>query len=280
MRKLLIAALLPIIVLVGCKTPEARRPISVKTGSFIDVSVERNKKLNAKEEASIKKIMAQQKKDYIASESGFWYYYNTKVEADSLKTPDFGDIVNFDYVVKDLNGSVIYSEEDIQARSYAMDKEELFTGLREGLKLMTSGETVTFLYRSQKAYGYYGDQIRRGTSIPLICEVTVHSITENEFDYSMGLLTKPLLLVLLILIGITSCKSQYPDLEDGICAEVVTNKGTLLAKLYYDKVPTTVANFISLAEGSNPLVDDAYKNKKYYNGLIFHRVMDDFIIQG
>src|SRR5690606_27584651 len=96
MRKLLIAALLPIIVLVGCKTPEARRPISVKTGSFIDVSVERNKKLNAKEEASIKKIMAQQKKDYIASESGFWYYYNTKVEADSLKTPDFGDIVNFE----------------------------------------------------------------------------------------------------------------------------------------------------------------------------------------
>src|SRR5690606_41485920 len=65
----------------------------------------------------------------------------------------------------------------------------------------------------------------------------------------------------------------------GIYAEFVTNKGTMLAKLYYDKVPTTVANFISLAEGSNPLVDDAYKNKKYYNGLIFHRVMDDFIIQ-
>jgi len=182
MRKLLITALLPVIVLVGCKTPEARRPVSVKTGSFIDVSVERNKKLNAKEEASIKKIMAQEKKDYIASESGFWYYYNTKVEADSLKTPDFGDIVNFDYVVKDLNGSVIYSEEDIKARSYAMDKEELFTGLREGLKLMKSGETVTFLFPSQKAYGYYGDQNRIGTSIPLICEVTVHSITENESD--------------------------------------------------------------------------------------------------
>lgn len=96
----------------------------------------------------------------------------------------------------------------------------------------------------------------------------------------MGLLKKPLLLVLLILIGITSCKSQYPDLEDGIYAEFVTNKGTMLAKLYYDKVPTTVANFISLAEGSNSLVDDAYKDKKFYNGLIFHRVMDDFIIQG
>ena len=96
----------------------------------------------------------------------------------------------------------------------------------------------------------------------------------------MGLLKKSLFLVLLISIGVTSCKSQYPDLENGIYAEFVTNKGTMLAKLYYDRVPTTVANFVSLAEGSNPLVDDAYKNKKYYNGLIFHRVMDDFIIQG
>ncbi|MBU3822617.1 gliding motility-associated peptidyl-prolyl isomerase GldI [Flavobacteriaceae bacterium XHP0103] len=180
MNKLLIFTLLLLISLASCKTPEARRPVSVKTGSFIDVSVERNKKLNAKEEASIKKLMAQEKKDYIASESGFWYYYNIKVETDSLKTPDFGDIVNFDYVVKALNGSIIYSEEDIKARSYAMDKEELFTGLREGLKLMKSGETVTFLFPSQKAYGYYGDQNKIGTNIPLICEVTVHSITENQ----------------------------------------------------------------------------------------------------
>lgn len=180
MHKLLLFSYLLALFMASCKTPEARRPVSVKTGSFIDVSVERNKKLNAKEEASIKKVMEQENKDYIASESGFWYYYNTKVEADSLKTPDFGDIVNFDYTVKDLNGSVIYSEEDIQARSYAMDKEELFTGLREGLKLMKSGETVTFLFPSQKAYGYYGDQNKIGTNIPLICEVTVHSITENQ----------------------------------------------------------------------------------------------------
>ena len=180
MHKLLLFSFLPALIFSSCKTPEARRPISVKTGSFIDVSVERNKKLNAEEEASIKKVMEQENKDYIASESGFWYYYNTKVETDSLKTPDFGDIVNFDYTVKTLKGSVIYSEEDIQARSYAMDKEELFTGLREGLKLMKSGETVTFLFPSQKAYGYYGDQNKIGTNIPLICKVTVHSITENQ----------------------------------------------------------------------------------------------------
>lgn len=181
MNKLLTLALL-FLAFVSCKMPEARRPISLKTGSFIDASVERNKKLNAKEQATIKKLMEQEKKDYIASESGFWYYYNTKVDVDSLETPDFGDIINYDYNVKDLNGSLIYSKEDIKDKTYVMDKEELFTGLREGLKLMKSGETVTFLFPSLKAYGYYGDLNKIGTNIPLICEVTVHSITENQSD--------------------------------------------------------------------------------------------------
>ncbi|MEL0454740.1 gliding motility-associated peptidyl-prolyl isomerase GldI [Flavobacteriaceae bacterium SZ-1-7] len=178
MNKLLTIAF--VLLLFNCKTPEARRPISVKTGSFIDASVERNKKLNAKEQATIEKIMEQQQKDYIASESGFWYYYNIKTENDTLKTPDFGDIVNFNYDVKSLKGHTIYSFEDLKTQTYAMDKEELFTGLREGLKLMKTGETVTFLFPSQKAFGYYGDENKIGSNTPLICEVTINSITPNQ----------------------------------------------------------------------------------------------------
>lgn len=173
--------LLALLFLYSCKTPEARKPISVKTGSFIDASVKRNKELNAQEQASIKKVMAlKNDNDYIASESGFWYYYNTKIENDTLKTPNFGDIINYDYNIKDLNGSLIYSKDEIKTQTYAMDQEELFTGLREGLKLMKTGETVTFLFPSQKAYGYYGDENKIGSNTPLICEVTVNSITPNQ----------------------------------------------------------------------------------------------------
>ena len=178
MNKLLITALV-LLAFIGCKTPEARKPISIKTGSFIDVSVERNKKLNAQEQAAIKQIMEQDENDYIASESGFWYYYNTKSEIDSLKTPDFGDLVNYNYNVKALNNDLIYSKSDVKTQTYAMDKEELFTGLREGLKLMKTGETVTFIFPSQKAYGYYGDENKIGRNMPLICEVTVNSITQQ-----------------------------------------------------------------------------------------------------
>lgn len=164
----------------SCKSPEARRPVSATSGSFIEESVERNKKLYAKEQVSIEAIMEKNpENNYVASQSGFWYYYNTKIE-DSINKPSFGDIVNFNYNVKSLNGDLIYTKEELKTQNYAMDKQELFTGLREGLKLMKSGETVTFLFPSPKAYGYYGDNNRIGTSIPLICEVTVNSITLNQ----------------------------------------------------------------------------------------------------
>ena len=116
---------------------------------------------------------------FIASQNGFWYYYNVKVEGDSI-TPKFGDIVNFNYNVTDFNNNIIYTEEELKAQNYAIDQEELFSGLREGLKLMKAGETVTFLFPSQKAYGYYGDENKIGANIPLICKVTINTITQKE----------------------------------------------------------------------------------------------------
>ncbi|GGH39506.1 peptidylprolyl isomerase [Mangrovimonas yunxiaonensis] len=87
------------------------------------------------------------------------------------------------------------------------------------------------------------------------------------------------LLVLALLVSFTSCGQKYPDLEDGLYAEFVTNKGTMVAKLFYKEVPVTVSNFVALAEGTHPQVTDSLKGKPYYNGIIFHRVIDQFMIQ-
>ncbi len=57
MNKFLTLALIALAL--ACKSPEARRPVSVKSGSFIDESVERNKKLNAEEQALIEKFINQ-----------------------------------------------------------------------------------------------------------------------------------------------------------------------------------------------------------------------------
>lgn len=77
-----------------------------------------------------------------------------------------------------------------------------------------------------------------------------------------------------------SCEKKYTNLDDGIYAEFITTKGVMVAKLFYKKTPYTVANFVSLAEGTNTLVDSLYKGKKFYNGTLFYRVVDSFMIQG
>ena len=68
---------------------------------------------------------------------------------------------------------------------------------------------------------------------------------------------------------------------EGIFATILTNKGTIVVELEYKKTPVTVANFISLAEGKNTFVtDEKLKGKPFYDGLKFHRVIADFMIQG
>lgn len=81
----------------------------------------------------------------------------------------------------------------------------------------------------------------------------------------------------LTLVGFTAVAQQK---EEGIYARINTEKGNIIIELTYDKTPVTVANFISLAEGTNKSVDKKFAGKKYYDGLNFHRVIKDFMIQG
>jgi peptidylprolyl isomerase len=64
-----------------------------------------------------------------------------------------------------------------------------------------------------------------------------------------------------------------------LLAHIHTNRGTITAELFYDKVPMTVGNFVGLAQGN--LANHAVKKGvPYYDGLKFHRVIDNFMIQG
>jgi len=91
---------------------------------------------------------------------------------------------------------------------------------------------------------------------------------------------KTYVIIATIAIFFTSCKSQYADLGDGLFADIQTNKGGIIVKLEHDYTPVTVANFVTLAEGTSPFVSEEFKEKKYYDGLTFHRVMKDFMVQG
>lgn len=91
---------------------------------------------------------------------------------------------------------------------------------------------------------------------------------------------KSILFVLLLITTFYSCKEDNNNLADGLYAKIETNKGIIFLELDYNKAPITVANFVTLAEGTNNFVTSDYlKDRPFYDGLKFHRVIKDFMIQ-
>ena len=148
-------------LLIGCSQPEARKPVVRKTSSFMSESIERNKILTKAENQLLqKKIEGDSLHQYLNSEQGFWYYYERR---DTLNgpMPETGDLIVFNYDVRDLAEQVIFSEQELGPQSYTVDKEELI---------------------SYKAYGYAGSE-RINPNQPLIYKVElikVNKLTDNE----------------------------------------------------------------------------------------------------
>ena len=73
------------------------------------------------------------------------------------------------------------------------------------------------------------------------------------------------------------------DLKPGLYAIFETTLGEITCQLFADKAPKTVANFVGLASGTREFVDPQSRQRTqrpYYDGLVMHRVIPDFMIQG
>lgn len=89
--------------------------------------------------------------------------------------------------------------------------------------------------------------------------------------------------IALSIFAISSASAAFEPTEDGLYARFETSLGEFTAKLAYDGVPLTTANFVGLAEGTIPRFSNATGEPvvagPYYDGQIFHRVIDGFVVQ-
>ena len=180
--KKIVVFIICMVFCMGCKDPDPRRPISVKSGSFTKTSVERNKKILKQEESLFKKLITKDTANqYLRSSNGYWYFYNKKADSTAYQLR-IDDLVKITYDLRNISNDTIYTQNNIGELTVKVDKEELFPGLRTGIKLMREGEIVTFLFPSSMAYGYHGDTNKIGVNVPLVSTVKIVEVIERSQD--------------------------------------------------------------------------------------------------
>ena len=85
-----------------------------------------------------------------------------------------------EYNVISFSNDTVYSKADIGTVTYKVDKQDLFPGLRNSIKLMKENESATFLFPSSLAYGYHGDSNKIGINIPIKSTITILKIDKQK----------------------------------------------------------------------------------------------------
>ena len=178
MNKIFFFLLFKIFLYLSCEQTQPREAINSHKKKFLNTSINRNIKINKKEEIDFLNIIGEDSKsDYIASSKGFWFKVLTPSKT-NLK-PKSGDEVEFIYNILDLKGNDIYVDDILKPIRYVVDKEEIIPALRYGIKELKAEESGVFLMPSFLCYGYQGDGEKIVPNQPLIIEINLISLKNN-----------------------------------------------------------------------------------------------------
>ena len=158
-----------------------RQPISHnKKTTGDEKSVNLSKNLKQREEDYIKNMIAKDSlHQYIDSGHGFWFYYLEQNIQDTIY-PKTGDKVTLNYEIRDLSNNIIYSSKEIGKKTYYVNHENIFRGFIEAIPLLKTNEEAWFLFPSNAAYGFHGDDKRIGQNIPLKMRIKIYQIEKQK----------------------------------------------------------------------------------------------------
>jgi FKBP-type peptidyl-prolyl cis-trans isomerase FkpA len=168
---------LMILFCIGCSKIEPRKPIKPKVSTTLyKETIKESIALNKVEDDKIIELIKNDSiKVYLESSNGFWYTYSIKI-SENLPTPKKGNEVSIEYNITDLNDSILYTKKELGLKKYTVDKEDFISGLQKGIKLMKTGETITFVIPSYSAFGITGDGNKIGVNKSIKSTVTLINI--------------------------------------------------------------------------------------------------------
>lgn len=162
----------------SCQDIEPRKPLNQNMSVFLKNSAVRNKLRVEAEQVLINKARnLDVKNSYETSNLGF--LFSVKDQKSNSIHAKRGDFVEIQYKIEDLDQNLLYDKNDLQIVKFIVDKEEIIPALREGVKLLSEGDTGVFLFPSHFCYGYQGDSEKIGPNQPLRFTIKLVSLSNN-----------------------------------------------------------------------------------------------------
>lgn len=166
-----------LMILLACNNSQPQNPTIYSNDGFLDYSKKFNKELNQLENEQIQDYILNQNTEFFSTDAGI---YITKTELNSVNTVEEKDTIWFQYGVKNLKDSIIYTKEEIGKKAVVLGQSSMIRGLEFGLKRMTEGERAILLIPSGLAYGVKGDGNKIGADQPLVINIELNKLRKNE----------------------------------------------------------------------------------------------------
>lgn len=162
----------------SCQDIQPRKPLNKNMSVFLKNSAIKNKSRVKAEQILINKARKLDLNNtYQVSSLGFLFSVKNQNKKSVLAKR--GDFVEIEYKIEDLNQKLLYGEEDTENINFVVDKEEVIPAFREGVKLLSEGDTGVFLFPSHFCYGYRGDFEKIGPNQPLRFTIKLVSLSNN-----------------------------------------------------------------------------------------------------